>query len=137
MAHTETYTAKNAEAAKAIAEKTGVTPTSIKGRNPSGMFSGRRVEQISATEFEIYASNADHTKFERLVAACNSAVADAAEVVEDQPATPRQISYLNALIERDPGAAMTIGASSDGSACIDRLTRARASKFIDMLTAGV
>lgn len=54
-----------------------------------------------------------------------------------EPATVRQIAYLTSLIQGDPGAAMTIGASHNGGTPVDGLTKSQASKFIDMLKAGV
>lgn len=135
MTHTVAYTVANAETAERIAAATNVKESALPNRAPSGNFNGRRVERTSETTFELYASNSDHAEFERLVR--ENTVEGATEAEEEQPATEKQLSYLAALVQRDPGAAMTVGASHDGANVPANLSKRQASKMIDLMLSGV
>lgn len=134
MTHTVTYTVANAETAERVAAATNVKESALPNRAPSGNFNGRRVERTSETTFELYASNSDHAAFDRLVRANT---VDEAQEEEDLPATEKQLSYLSALVQRDPGAAMTVGASQDGATVSANLGKRQASKMIELMLAGV
>jgi len=103
----------------------------------NGNFRGRFVKE-SENGVSLYASNADHRAFEdfieRIVGRTQSpAVMQSAPA----PATARQIAFLSRLVRNDPGAAMTIGASADGSTVRGDLSKGDASRMIDLMLAGV
>lgn len=117
MTHRTTYTMTEA-AADAIVAKHGRS------------FNGRTFDRETATTISYYASHKDHAAFERLIASATPRVA--APVSTDEPATARQVAFLRELIDNDPGAASTIGATITPT-----LTKAQASRFIALLKAGV
>lgn len=93
-------------------------------------YRGRTVRRESETVVSFYGSNGDIAAFAEEAAKIKRAlVGDAA--------TEKQIAFITTLINRDPAAAMTIGASADGVRPVGGMTKAQASKFIDTLTAGV
>ncbi|MFB2530733.1 hypothetical protein ACEYYA_01030 [Paracoccus sp. p3-h83] len=103
-------------------------------------FDGRIVRRVTAETFEISGSKNTCAAFDRLAKTVAATVV-AAEVVKpattEAPATERQIAYLERLIDRDPGAAMTVGASCDGANVVANLTKSDASRLIEQLAAGV
>ena len=103
-------------------------------------FDGRAVRRVTETTFEIYGSNGTCAAFSRLadkVAATIVVTETAAQAVTETPATERQIAYIARLIDRDPAAAMAIGASHDGARVVAGLTKSAASRIIDQMVAGV
>lgn len=103
--------------------------------NGQALLWGRIVREDGPNAFSFSGSNSATDKFEALAASCRASVP--AEPRQPTAATERQISYLTHLVQNDPGAAMTIGASTDGSRPVDGLTAAQASRFISLLREGV
>jgi len=122
-----TYTAKNEAAAQIVLDS---MPRPSWGT--TYWFDGRPVE-VEGLSFSISGSKATNAAFRDLVSTANVKSSCPSGV----PATDRQISYLTALIQDDPGAARTIGASMDGARCVEGLSKSQASTFIDLLKAGV
>lgn len=102
-----------------------------------GFFDGRRLVRESDTTFALTGSHATHRKFEEALARLAPRAPTATPAPLAEAPTPRQIAFLSVLIARDPGAAMTVGASPDGARVASGLSRAQVSRMIDMLRAGV
>ena len=92
-------------------------------------YRGRAVRRESETKISFYGSNGDIAAFAEEAAKVKRGLAG-------DTATEKQTAFLTTLIARDPAAAMAIGASNNGVSPV-AMTKAQASKFIDMLTAGV
>lgn len=88
---------------------------------------GSRVYRRGDFDFEIYGGNrGDRDRITETALNLDRAAAPDA-------ATERQKNYLKTLIYRDPGAAMSCGASPDGKSLRDDLSKSQASKMIDYI----
>lgn len=140
MTHTATYTAASIEAAEKIAAHFGMSESFVRPGTMTANYRGRTVERMSdGVEFTLYASNADHDLFEQEFNSINRDMTPAASKTDAEaaPATEKQAAYLNTLIMRDPGAAMTIGASLDGARVAPGLSKSQASRLIELLKSEV
>lgn len=99
-------------------------------------FKGVSVSHQGGGLIQMYGgNNSERAEFQRLSDSAIRARTNGAD--GSLPATDKQISYLTTLIQNDPGTATTIGASPDGSRVTANMSRAKASRLIDMMKSGV
>ena len=99
-------------------------------------FKGVSVTDEGNGRIEMYGgNNAERAEFRSLADRVVRRVSQ--NTVSVEPATAAQISYLTILIQDEPGTAATIGASGNGSTVVAGLSKAQASRFIELMKSGV